>query len=485
MSDPDSGQPPETSTETVEVGLDAIPDAAVVAGLESERIRAANEQAAALFEHSREELIGRHMLSCHPTEKAPQYRDLFEQSIRKETNFDSLPDGTPAYVQTGSDRTVPVAISAQEISHTGTPCILGVFREIRSRRETERNLERLKDRFRTIFEHSNDAIVVLDPETESIREVNDQACEMLGYSREGLLSVSAAEIHPDELSSFRSFISAVRETDRKWTDELTCRTKQGAQLETEISASLVEFDGEEYVLAMIRNVTERVERARKLQRQREKLEVLNQVVRHDIRNHMQVILARKELLETPPDTPAEPHFQEILQAAESTVDLTKTARELTETMLEDSVTLTPIRLDRIVESEVHSISTRYPEAEITVFGELPETTVLGDEMLESVVHNIIANAIVHNDTEGPTVEISLVDRPETAALSIADNGPGIPDEQKEAVFGKGEKGLDSPGTGLGLYLGRTLVTQYGGTVRVDDNQPRGSVFTVEFEKPDK
>lgn len=479
MSEPDSGD--TTDRSTVELGLDAIPDAAVVAGLETERICAANEQAEALFEYSREELIGRHMLSCHPTEKAPQYRELFEQSIRKETSFDSLPDGTPAYVQTGSDRTVPVAISAQEITHTGTRCILGVFREVRSRRETERDLERLKERFRTIFEQSNDAIVVLDPETESIREVNDQACEMLGYSREELLSVSAAEIHPDELSSFRSFLRAVRETDQEWTDELTCRTKQGAQLETEISASLVEFDGEEYVLAMIRNVTERVERARKLQRQREKLEVLNQVVRHDIRNHMQVILARLELLETASETPA--HFQEIVQAAESTVDLTKTARELTETMLEDSVALTPIRLDHVVESEVSSLTDRHPDSEITVPGELPETTVLGDEMLDSVVHNLITNAIVHNDTEGPTVEISLVDRPETATLSIADNGPGIPDEQKEAVFGKGEKGLDSPGTGLGLYLVQTLVTQYGGTVRVDDNQPRGSIFTVEFDKP--
>ena len=68
---------------------------------------------------------------------------------------------------------------------------------------------------------------------------------------------------------------------------------------------------------------------------------------------------------------------------------------------------------------------------------------------------------------------------ESTTVRVADNGPGIPDTQKETIFGKGEKGLDSPGTGLGLYLVRTLVKQYGGAVWVEDNDPEGSVFVVE------
>nr|WP_302080744.1 ATP-binding protein [Salinibaculum sp. KK48] len=47
-------------------------------------------------------------------------------------------------------------------------------------------------------------------------------------------------------------------------------------------------------------------------------------------------------------------------------------------------------------------------------------------------------------------------------------------------FGKGEKGLDSPGTGIGLYLVQTLLDQYGGDVWVADNDPEGAVFVVEL-----
>ena len=65
-------------------------------------------------------------------------------------------------------------------------------------------------------------------------------------------------------------------------------------------------------------------------------------------------------------------------------------------------------------------------------------------------------------------------------MRVGDDGPGIPDDRKTAVFGKGEKGPGSDGTGLGLYLVRTLVVSYGGEIRVEDNDPRGSVFLVEL-----
>jgi signal transduction histidine kinase len=78
------------------------------------------------------------------------------------------------------------------------------------------------------------------------------------------------------------------------------------------------------------------------------------------------------------------------------------------------------------------------------------------------------------------VQISTALDEGTATVAIADNGPGIPDDRKETIFGKGEKGLDSPGTGLGLYLVRTLVEQYGGDIWVEDNDPEGSVFYVEL-----
>jgi signal transduction histidine kinase len=117
---------------------------------------------------------------------------------------------------------------------------------------------------------------------------------------------------------------------------------------------------------------------------------------------------------------------------------------------------------------------------VTVDGTLPTTTVKADEMLDSVVHNLLTNAVVHNDSDTPEIEVSMNTHGDSVTLQIADNGPGIPEDKKDSIFAKGEKGLNSSGTGLGLYLIRTLVEQYGGSVDVADNQPQGSVFTVEL-----
>jgi signal transduction histidine kinase len=101
-------------------------------------------------------------------------------------------------------------------------------------------------------------------------------------------------------------------------------------------------------------------------------------------------------------------------------------------------------------------------------------------MLRSVFRNLLNNAVQHSDRDEPTVVVSA----ETEAggdwvvVRVADDGPGIPADRKETVFGKGEKGLESEGTGLGLYLVYTLVDHYGGSVWIEDNDPRGSVFVV-------
>ena len=67
-------------------------------------------------------------------------------------------------------------------------------------------------------------------------------------------------------------------------------------------------------------------------------------------------------------------------------------------------------------------------------------------------------------------------------VSIADHGPGIPDEQKEHVFDMFYSGANTiadsrRSLGLGLYLCKTIITAHGGRISVSDNQPHGTVFT--------
>ena len=118
------------------------------------------------------------------------------------------------------------------------------------------------DRFRKIFEHSNDAIFIVDPSQDEIVEVNSKACRMLGYPREELLSVPMSVIHRYELDKVKLFAQSVFKEGKGWTDELTCTTKTGTLVSAEMSASIVELDGRDYMIALVRDVTERERLAR-------------------------------------------------------------------------------------------------------------------------------------------------------------------------------------------------------------------------------
>lgn len=217
---------------------------------------------------------------------------------------------------------------------------------------------------------------------------------------------------------------------------------------------------------------------RRLKRQRDDLRLLNQVMRHDIRNDLQLIGAYAELLEDHVDEEGEPYLEVIRENTQSAVDLTTTVRDLAQVMLRDDVETGRVPLDRILSQQLEEVRSAHSTAVFTVEGTLPDREVLADEMLSSVFRNLLRNAVQHNDETPPKIEVSANVDDDVVEVRIADNGPGIPEDQRENVFGKGEKGLDSPGAGIGLYLVRSLVEAYGGDVRVEDNEPKGAVFVV-------
>jgi len=145
----------------------------------------------------------------------------------------------------------------------------------------------------------------------------------------------------------------------------------------------------------------------------------------------------------------------------------------------DDIEPEPIDLTRILEEELDKARNTHTVAEFTLEGTLPAMTVEANMMVSSVFRNLFNNAVQHNDSPTPRVVLSAVIEEGVARISVADNGPGVPDP-KEDIFGKGERGLESDGTGIGLYLVETLVTEFGGRVWVDDNEPTGAVFTVEL-----
>ncbi|VAX24471.1 diguanylate cyclase/phosphodiesterase (GGDEF & EAL domains) with PAS/PAC sensor(s), partial [hydrothermal vent metagenome] len=121
----------------------------------------------------------------------------------------------------------------------------------------EISLRKSEERFRNIFKNSNDAIFMIETKMDKIVEVNPKACAMLGYSREELLSTPMSAIHPKEIKEIGDFVQKVYKEGSAWTDELTCRTKKGNFLPAEISASVTEIEGKTFMIAMVRDITER------------------------------------------------------------------------------------------------------------------------------------------------------------------------------------------------------------------------------------
>lgn len=102
----------------------------------------------------------------------------------------------------------------------------------------------------------------------------------------------------------------------------------------------------------------------------------------------------------------------------------------------------------------------------------------------SIILNLFENAVKYSP-EDSTIVISLKKQNQKIILSVADQGIGISDKEKETVFQRfyrsgNEETRKTKGTGLGLYIVDYLVKQHNGTITVKNNTPKGSVFEVVF-----
>ncbi|ERH01100.1 MAG: signal transduction histidine kinase [Halonotius sp. J07HN6] len=224
----------------------------------------------------------------------------------------------------------------------------------------------------------------------------------------------------------------------------------------------------------------REEQQQELRQRNTELALLNQVVRHDIRNDVAVIVGWGDGLRAHVDEAGQDSLDRMLDACEHITSITETVGDFLSVLEEDDdPELHPVDLDSVLANEIEKARSAYDDATITVTGELQDApAVMATDLLSSVFRNILNNAVSHNDKAEPEITVSIEADGGTVSVAIADNGPGVPDTQKDEIFGRGEMGLKSSGSGIGLYLVDTLVEMYNGSVVLEDNEPTGSVFTV-------
>jgi len=395
------------------------------------------------------------------------------------------------WVHTRKDGTEFYAdVKLNSLQLDGDPVLRALVRDITERKEYEREIENREAKYRSLFEDTRDPVILLNE--KGFIDCNEMALELFGFdSVEAFTEYTPWELSPqtqpdgtDSQEAAEDRIETAFEEGEAFFEWIHTRS-DGTEFPAEVKLSRFELDGEPVLHELVRDITERKEYERKLEEQRDNLEVLNQVLRHDVRNDLQLVTAYASLHRDTCETEeAKDHITTIAESAEHAVELTETAREMADVMLSDSAETERINLKTTLENEVSEVQSSYPESAITYGTPIPSVRITATEMLSSVFSNLLKNAIQHNDKDVAEVTISATEQDETVTVRIADNGPGIPDDQKETIFGKGERGLDSSGTGMGLYLVETLVTSYNGEVWVEDNDPDGSVFVVELPLPE-
>ena len=229
-------------------------------------------------------------------------------------------------------------------------------------------------------------------------------------------------------------------------------------------------------LITLTDVTERKQREQRIERQRQRLEVVNRVLRHDIRNDMQVILGTTEnLLKS---QQAQPQLKRIKRKGEDIVTLSERARDLERFVGDGAVETTTVDLSAVVADVIADLERTYPDVEFRV--ERPDRAeVSAVDLIDSALRNVLENAAEHNDQSVPEVSVTVMGPTDDGdvTVAVADNGPGLPDREQEVIETGTETALKHS-NGLGLWIAYWTITTSGGTITFAENTPRGSVITI-------
>lgn len=205
---------------------------------------------------------------------------------------------------------------------------------------------------------------------------------------------------------------------------------------------------------------------------RQRIEVLNRIFRHNIRNSLDIITANAEAVDD--DARSAP----ILETAATIEELGADARRIEDLMRRSHGQRADTDLSTVVVSVTETVRERFPAASVSV--DLPDRSVATDgELFRFALRNVVENAVVHNDGDSPRVDVRGSETDAGVRVVVADDGPGIPDAERSVI----ERQAESPqahASSLGLWGTNWAVTQLGGDLSFADSDLGGTAVTIEL-----
>ncbi|SDX06684.1 GAF sensor hybrid histidine kinase [Haloarcula vallismortis] len=319
-----------------------------------------------------------------------------------------------------------------------------------------------------------DIFYVLDS-AGNIQRCNEQFATLAGYTDAQITNLDAVSLFPeDEQDAVAEAIEEALSTGHS-TIEVDFLTAEGKRAPHEFTADrLTDQDGNlRGIVGTGRNISERTRRERELQDQKEQLEQFATTVSHDLRNPLNVIQGRLDLIQAEQSSDHLAVIETATDRMERIVeDLLWLAREQ-----QEIGSLEPVAIEAAAEAAWKLASDPADEAELYCdCGADTQPLIKADpDQLRHLLENLFRNTIDHAGLDVTVVVGGIFG--DRSGFYIEDDGPGIPDEDRKKVFEAGYSTSES-GTGLGLNIVKRVADAHGWDIRATESSIGGTRFEI-------
>ena len=344
------------------------------------------------------------------------------------------------------------------------------------RKWVEKALRESEEKFRGIFNTINDGIQIhkIEPDGKPGKfiEVNDIACQILQYTHDEMLKLGPLDLVTEYHS--RPVDEIVREqlTTGHSRFETEHRRKDGVIVPVEINTHIFCLRGEQVMVSVVRDVTERKRAESAIKLANKKLSLLSSITRHDINNQVSAINMFLFLAE---EGITDPCIHEYLQKIEKSSQLIQ--KQIWFTGEYDKIGVTaPVWRDTRTLVEIAAKQVQF--GHVMVKNDLPAgVEVFADPLLTKVFFNLMDNAVRYG-VKITNIHFFVIEHGDDHIIVCEDDGVGIVTDEKEKIFDRGF----GKNTGLGLALAREILDITGISIYETGEPGKGARFEMKVPK---